>query len=81
MDAMDKDILHLIENVDELIPRPTELLQDEVLICECFCVSVGDIRTVCDTKLDLDLLTDQLNFGSGCQSCVKDLNSWKDKIF
>lgn len=78
---MDKEFLRLIDTVDELIPRPIEKLEDEVLICECFCVSVADIRELCGTHVDLDLLKDQLNLGSGCQSCLKKKDDWINKIF
>lgn len=78
---MDKEFLRLIETVDELIPRPIEKLDDEALICECFCVSAGDIRDVCSKEIDLDLLKDRLNLGSGCQSCLKRKDDWIDKIF
>ena len=78
---MDKEFLRLIDTVDELIPRPTEKLDDDVLICECFCVSVADIRELCSTQVDLDLLKDRLNLGNGCQSCLKRKDDWFDKIF
>jgi NAD(P)H-nitrite reductase large subunit len=78
---MDKDFLRLIETVDELIPQATEKLDDETLICECFCVNVKDIRELCQTHVDIDLLQDQLNMGQGCQSCMKNKDSWKNKIF
>ncbi len=78
---MDKDFLRLIENVDELIPQPTAKLEDDVLICECFCVNVGDIRALCTSTVDIDLLKDRLNLGGGCQSCLKSMDSWVNKIF
>lgn len=78
---MDKEFLHLMDNVDELIPRPADKLADEILICECFCVSVGDIRELCKTEVDLDLLKDRLNLGAGCQTCIKNKDSWIHKIF
>ena len=78
---MDKEFLRLIEMVDELIPRPPEKLDDDVLICECFCVSVGDIRSVCSTNVDLDLLKEKFNMGGGCQSCLKRKEDWINKIF
>lgn len=78
---MDKEILGLIDSVDELIPQAREKLADDVLICECFCVSVGDIRSLCENQVDVDLLKDQLNFGGGCQTCLKRMDSWIDKIF
>lgn len=78
---MDKEFLSLIENVDELIPQAREKLADDVLICECFCVNVGDIRSLCETTVDIDLLKDRLNLGGGCQTCLKSMDSWIDKIF
>jgi NAD(P)H-nitrite reductase large subunit len=78
---MDKEFLRLIDNVNELIPRPTEKLDDEVLICECFCVSVSDIRELCKTRVDLDLLEGQMNLGRGCRSCLKQKDDWVNKIF
>jgi NAD(P)H-nitrite reductase large subunit len=78
---MDKDFLRLIETVDELIPQPSEKLDDDCLICECFCVSAGDIREFCYKEVDLDLLQNQLSLGKGCQSCLKNKDSWINKIF
>ena len=78
---MDKDILRLMETVDELIPRPTDKLDDDTLICECFCVSAGDIREVCSGYVDLDLLKARFNFGGGCQTCLKNKDSWINRIF
>lgn len=78
---MDKEILRLIDSVDELIPQTIEKLEDDLLICECFCVSVRDIREVCETHVDLDLLQKDLNLGTGCQSCLKRKDDWIDKIF
>ena len=78
---MDKEFLRLIENVDELIPQTAEKLDDETLICECFCVSVRDIRETCSTSVDMNLLEEQFQLGHGCQSCVKRKESWINKIF
>lgn len=78
---MDKEFLRLIDSVDELIPRTIEKLDNDLLICECFCVSVQDIRDVCETHVDLDLLKDKLNMGAGCQSCIKRKDDWINKIF
>lgn len=78
---MDKDFLRLIETVDELIPQPSEKLDDDFLICECFCVNAGDIRGLCFKEVDLELLQDQLNLGKGCQTCLKNKDSWINKIF
>ena len=78
---MDKDFLRLMENVDELISRPTDKLEDETLICECFCVNAGDIRNVCTSSVNLDQLSDRFNMGQGCQSCIKNKENWINKIF
>ena len=78
---MDKEFLRLMDNVDELIARPADKLDDETLICECFCVSAGDIRELCSTEVDLDLLKERLNLGGGCQTCIKNKDSWIKKIF
>jgi NAD(P)H-nitrite reductase large subunit len=78
---MDKEILHLIESVDQLIPDQQEKLDGETLICECFCVNVSDIRAVCDSVVDLELLATTYNMGSGCQSCIKRRDSWINNIF
>ena len=78
---MDKDFFRLIENVDELLARSDKKLDDDCLICECFCVNVADIRQLCSSTVDLDLLKSNLSLGKGCTSCVKSFESWKDKIF
>lgn len=77
----DKEFLHLMENLDELIPPLNKKLDDETLICECFCVSAGDIRQVCESQVDLDLLKQELSLGQGCQSCLKNKDSWVNRIF
>jgi hypothetical protein len=78
---MDKEFLRLIENADELIPQQAFKLDNEFLVCECFCINVGDIRSLCKISVDIDLLKDQLNLGAGCQSCLKNADIWLNKIF
>lgn len=78
---IDKEFLRLIENVDDVVPKPTEKLEDETLICECFCVSVRDIRETCDGEVDLALLQERFNMGGGCQTCVRRADDWINKIF
>ncbi len=56
-------------------------LDGEVLICECFCVSVNDIRSTCPEGLDLDLLAQRFSFGTGCMTCLKDLPKWQSLVF
>lgn len=79
---MDKDILSQIDRVDELISS-IEKLDDDVLICECFCVNVGDIKEVCHSLKVFDLKTvqDSFSFGQGCQGCLKRIDSWVNNIF
>lgn len=79
---MDKEFLSQIDHVDELIPS-TEKLDDDVLICECFCVNVGDIREACHSLKVLDIKTVQnsFNLGRGCQGCLKNIDTWVNKIF
>ena len=79
---MDKEILNQIDRVDELISS-TEKLDGEVLICECFCVNVADIRDVCrpGQAFDLKTVQDKFNLGQGCQRCLKEIDTWVNKIF
>jgi len=77
---MDEDFLDLVDIEEELVPRDDKL-DDDVLICECFCVNVGDIRETCLTKVDLCALSDKFGMGQGCRSCIKDKDSWIDKVF
>jgi bacterioferritin-associated ferredoxin len=77
---MDKDFLHQIETVNDLI-HEAQKLDEETLICECFCVSVKDIRELCSGEVDLPLLQKELSLGQGCQSCLKRADDWIDKIF
>ena len=80
---MDKEFLNQIDRVGDLIPEVEEKLDSEVLICECFCVSARDIREAfADTQIvDLQILQDTLNLGHGCQSCMKNKDTWIHKIF
>ena len=80
---MDKEFLKQIDHMGDLIPEVEEKLDNEVLICECFCVSARDIREAfADTQIvDLQLLQDTLNLGHGCQSCMKNKDTWIHKIF
>lgn len=79
---MDKDFIQLIDQVDDLLGQ-NDLLDDDILICECFCVDVADIRHLfADTRsVDLDVLAKAYGLGQGCQSCIKRKNEWIEKIF
>jgi NAD(P)H-nitrite reductase large subunit len=81
---MDKEFLRQIDQASELTTRDLkEKLDDEVLICECFCVNVRDIREACSatSEVDLGLLKMKFSMGEGCQSCMKAANDWVNKIF
>ncbi len=78
----DNDFLSQIDRVEELVSL-TDKLDDETLICECFCVDVADIRQLCheNKKPDLEKLQNEFNLGQGCQGCLKRIDSWVNKIF
>ena len=78
----DSEFLTQIDQVDELISS-TDKLDDETLICECFCVNVADIRQLCNEhkELDLEKVQSEFNLGQGCQGCLKRIDSWVNKIF
>ena len=81
---MDKEFLRQIDQANELLTQlAEEKLADDVLICECFCVNVRDIREACGDKseVDLDLLRQRFSLGEGCKSCTKAAPEWVNKIF
>lgn len=60
-----------------------EKLHDSELICECVCITAGDIRNYLREKnkeLNLSELGYELKLGSGCSSCKKSFESWKSRI-
>ena len=61
---MDEEFLNQIDRVDELVSS-TEKLDDDVLICECFCVNVGDIKEVCLSLKTFDLKLQSRAWPSG----------------
>ena len=81
---MDKDFLRQIDDVkDFLSSQDGEKLDNEFLVCECFCVNAGDIRQACTDlgEVNLDRLQETFSLGLGCQSCIKEADSWIKKIF
>lgn len=81
---MDKEFFRQIDQVSELLAESRhELLDDEVLICECFCVNVRDIREVCAEQgiVDLETLKAAYGLGTGCQTCIKKQDTWINRIF
>jgi bacterioferritin-associated ferredoxin len=77
---LDKDIREAQEALQDW---KSPGLSDEVLICECYCVSVLDIRQTLsnNSQINLELLREKYGLGSGCGRCVKELNDWKNLIF
>lgn len=81
---MDKEFLRQIDQASEFLTQnEPEKLADDVLICECFCVSVRDIREACDEagKVDLELLKQRYSMGEGCTGCMKAVSDWVNKIY
>lgn len=77
-----EEILTAIENWDELLEtRSNKKLDDEIIICECFCVNVADIRAIQKKEVNIESLKKSLGLGTGCTSCLKTTHNWKDKIF
>ena len=62
-----------------------DFIDDEVLICECMCISAGEIRRFLSENqladVDLETLKRELNLGRGCGSCMKRFSQWKEKIY
>ncbi|HLW58050.1 MAG TPA: (2Fe-2S)-binding protein [Bacteriovoracaceae bacterium] len=77
----EEEFIQLIDEIGDLL-SPNDLLDDDILICECFCVNVADIRHLFqDSKtVDLDALAKAYGLGQGCQSCLK-RKDWIDRIF
>ncbi len=83
-DTIDKEFLHQMDQLNELLddPRALEKLENETLVCECFCVNVGDIRSVCAElgTVELELLRATFSMGSGCGSCIKKSDYWINRV-
>lgn len=80
---LDYDELELLEEARLLADstKKHEKLDKNILICECMCISVGDIREFFKgNEINLSDLSSGLNLGSGCSSCLKSFEQWKDKI-
>lgn len=82
---MDKHLLQEFDQLNELIdePRHIKKLEDDTLVCECFCVNVADIRTTCSGSMEVDLekLSSEFGLGTGCQKCIKESDYWVNRIF
>lgn len=60
-------------------------VNNNLLICECTCTSLLQIQQfISDNKLknlDLNQIKENFRLGSGCSSCIKNIDSWKDLLF
>lgn len=81
---MDYEELELLEEArlqTESSEKQLQKMPDETLICECKCISMGDIREFCNKKrANLSELSRELGLGTGCSSCAKAFEQWVDKI-
>ncbi len=59
-----------------------EKFNENTLICECMCLTLGDIRDFIDGKSEISLktMTEELGLGSGCSNCLKSFKQWKEKV-
>ncbi len=56
-------------------------LQEDILICECMCISVEDIRDIFNEHgKSLAVLQEKLGLGSACSTCIKSKDAWLDLI-
>jgi NAD(P)H-nitrite reductase large subunit len=77
-----EEILTAIENLHDFTePNSNKKLDDEVIICECFCVNVADIRRIQKNEVNIESLKKSFGLGNGCSSCLKTTHKWKNKIF
>lgn len=75
------DIYNEIDNFRDLIDS-NNLLNDETLLCECLCVSAGDLRqNFTPNTFILETLNSWQGMGTGCGQCLKNFENWKNKIF
>lgn len=80
---VEADEFNLLNEAREILDSKghNSKFSDDLLICECMCLSAGDIRKCLkENVVDLNLLTCELKLGSGCSSCLKSFHSWKEGI-
>lgn len=73
---LDEEIAEANEALGEW-KRP--VLADDVIVCECFCVSLGDIRNAAlemGGEIDVEYLQQRFHLGTGCGSCLKRREEW-----
>jgi NAD(P)H-nitrite reductase large subunit len=77
------DEVMLLDEAREILDSQSKnsKFSDNELICECLCITAGDIRKVLKGNVvNLDILSFELKLGSGCSSCKKSFQQWKDRI-
>lgn len=79
---MDEDFLNTIDNYYDLIADNSNKMHDDELICECFCVSLKDIKAHMkhNGEICLEALKDELNMGKSCANCIKNASSWMKNL-
>ena len=80
---MEDEDLELLAEARGILSSSVEVtkLDENLLICECMCISVGDIReTFKHNEPCLDLLVSELGLGSACSTCLKSKGDWFNKI-
>lgn len=80
---MEVDEVMLLDEAREILDSESKdsKIPDDQLICECLCISAGDIRKCLKGNVvDLETLSFELKLGSGCSSCKKSFQQWKDRI-
>ena len=57
-------------------------LADDLLICECYCVSLGEIRAFIKESgsADIENLQQRFQLGTGCGSCLKRREYWEPAL-
>lgn len=78
---MEYDEQELLEEARFLLESKSSISEESQLICECNCISVDEIRLCLNGREpDIDILSNELNLGSGCSSCIKSFDQWKRKV-
>jgi NAD(P)H-nitrite reductase large subunit len=81
--TVEKDEFMLLDEAREILDSENKnsKYSDDQLVCECLCITAGDIRSVLKGNVvNLETLSFELKLGSGCSSCKKSFQQWKDRI-
>lgn len=67
-----------ISEAEEALREDTRTAEDDCLVCECFCISLKDIRDFCieNPEAGLKGLQERLSLGTGCGTCLRRLDDW-----